>query len=232
MEKEWVDAFLLHSKSKEYKEKVRLTVARIKEILEKYDKKIYCACSGGKDSLVLTHLTLSLYPEIEVFHFDHGPYLMPRKIENEILGCIKSLGIKNLTIKTSPKLAKKYVRWEPIIWYQEFFKIVKEYMRKKNLKGVMLGFREEESLKRKRRILNKKEGEEFPILDWSYMDIWAYIVQNKIKYPSLYNKYGKLLGYDRARLVTLFDEEFKKYGSVYFDRVLYPELENLYNDSL
>ncbi|MFZ8842173.1 MAG: hypothetical protein ACO2PM_25235, partial [Pyrobaculum sp.] len=42
--------------------------------------------SGGKDSMAMLHIVASMCREdVDVFHWDHGPALMPRHIEEEIL---------------------------------------------------------------------------------------------------------------------------------------------------
>lgn len=75
--------FLLHSKSKEYKSKVKYSLQIIREAFE--GNSCYVSFSGGKDSAVLTHLALSVDSNAWIWHWDYGDDLMPRQIEKEVL---------------------------------------------------------------------------------------------------------------------------------------------------
>ena len=81
MNRKWYKTFLIHSHTPEYFAKVNSALDIIRS--HYISKKSYVSCSGGKDSLVLTHLCLKVDPNIIVFHWDHGSYLMPREVEKE-----------------------------------------------------------------------------------------------------------------------------------------------------
>ena len=225
MKKRLRSAFMLHSKTPEFREKVEKS---LKIIQEHYVKnRSYVSCSGGKDSLVLTHLCLKVDPDILVFHWDHGAYLMPREVEKDILGCIKALGVKNLAVRTSRRLWRPEARVDYRIWYRAFYGALRKLVEERGLEVCFLGFRAEESPRRKCRTRRFYEYDKatgvklvYPIRSWTWLDVWAYIVSNNIKYPKVYDIYGEVLGYDKARLVTFFDMEFEKYGSPYIDGVL------------
>ena len=60
------------------------------------------------------------------------------------------------------------------------------------------------------------------------MDVWAYIVSNGMHYLSIYDKYAKVLGWDKARFTMLFSRGLMHMGgSYYVDGVLFPEFRNL-----
>ena len=67
----------------------------------------------------------------------------------------------------------------------------------------------------------------FPLLNLTWKDVWAYIISNNLPYPSIYDRYAEVLGYDKVRLVTFFDNEFEKLGAPYLDGVLMPEFRNI-----
>lgn len=54
------------------KGKIYITRKRIKEWYEYYDGQVYVAFSGGKDSVVLRHLVLSMYPEVPCVFVNTG----------------------------------------------------------------------------------------------------------------------------------------------------------------
>ena len=223
----WYETFKLWSETEEYKGKIEES----KKVITKaftYYKNPYIAYSGGKDSIVMLHLVLQQKPNIDIWHFDHGKALMPREIEREIIHNARLLGAKNLIIKTSKQLDKESARWDYKIWYNSFFGILNSVTKERGWDGVFLGLRQEESIKRKIRAKEFFNGSEcYPLANWTWKDVWAYIVSNNLPYPSIYDRYAEVLGYDKVRLVTFFDMEFERLGSVYVDGVLMPEFRNI-----
>jgi len=219
----WYETFKLWSETKEYKDKVEESRRVISNAFTRY-KNPYVAYSGGKDSIAMLHLVLQQKPEIDIWHFDHGKALMPREIEREIIHNAKLLGAKNLIIKTSKQLGKESARWDYKIWYNSFFGILNSVTNERGWDGVFLGLRQEESAKRKRKTKEFFSGNEcYPLARWSWKDVWSYIVSNNLPYPSVYDRYAEVFGYDRARLVTFFDKEFEYLGAPYVDGILMPE---------
>lgn len=222
----WRETFKLWSETGGYKNKIEESKKVIREAFNRY-KNPYVAYSGGKDSIVMLHLVLQQEPNIDVWHFDHGRALMPRHIESEVIRNAKLLGAKNLIIKTSKHLDNENARWNYKIWYDSFFGILNSVTKERGWDGVFLGLRQEESSKRKRRAKEFFNGNEcYPLARWIWKDIWAYIISNNLPYPSIYDRYAEILGYDKVRLVTFFDNEFEKFGSPYIDGVLMPEFKN------
>jgi len=60
----------------------------------------------------------------------------------------------------------------------------------------------------------------WPLGNWTWLDVWSYIFSYKLPYVSLYNHYAPLVGWDKVRLVTLFDPEFDKLGASNVDSFL------------
>ena len=95
-----------------------------------------------------------------------------------------------------------------------------------------IGLREEESLKRRRKINSKpfrcdRIIECYPLHRLSWKDVWAYIISNDLPYLKIYDVYAKLLGYDKVRFATFFDPEFDKLGASNIDGVIIPEFKHI-----
>lgn len=210
--------FLLWSETEEYQKRVKESEKIIRSALEEY-KRPYVAFSGGKDSTVMLHLVLQQFPSVHVFHYDYGKY-MPRSIEREVLENAKELGVRDLEVDTGKN------------WYKTFFGRIEKGLKRRGYDLVFVGLRKEESCKRKGRIKGRESlgliNECWPLQNWTWKDVWAYVVKHELPYPSIYEKYAKLLGYDRVRFVTFFDKEFEKFGSDNLDGfLLWKERESI-----
>jgi len=222
-----VEVCKIHAKREDFWKKVENAI----DVAKRFYKhgKSYVACSGGKDSLALTHLIVhNIDPDVPVFHWNHGKWLIPKQIENDILNCIKSIPVKNLIIRTyrfgevSEKSRINYVKW-----YRTFYKTIEELNKEFKFEICFLGLRAEESITRRRRTREYHEFHKgtgttlvYPLRDWSWLDVWTYIIINNVRYPKIYDIYAKYLGYDKVRLVTFFDKEFEGIGTYYLDQVL------------
>lgn len=209
------------AKTDDYHTKVVESLKVIRRFVER--DKCMVAFSGGKDSTVMLHLVLQVAPDIEVFHWDHGSYLMPRNIEEEIIVNAKRLGARNLIVKSSPLLERPDARSNYKVWYLVFWNTLHRTRKDLGWDFQFVGLRKEEGCKRTAKIKSSPKGEVYPVADWKWTDIWAYIVSKNLPYPAIYDKYAALLGYDKVRLVTFFDMEFEKFGSPYLDGFLLPD---------
>lgn len=204
MNKYKIKAFTLHTHRDEYKTRIQNVKQVIKECFKRYDNPAI-SYSGGKDSIVLTHITLSLYPDTPVWHWDYGDSLMPRQYEEEVINNLRSL--TNNIIINKRKSGDK--GGDSNYGYRQFYKCIAENKKKYGLDCQLVGVRQEESNKRKQHY--KKyfmEGNCYPLLKLTYMDIWGYIVTHNLKYPQIYDLRGEYDGWDKVRFVTFFDKEF------------------------
>lgn len=232
MDRRTKQSFLMRSRQKEYKEKVK----HAKNIIHKCFKKFnnpYVAFSGGKDSVVMLHLILEEYPNVKVWNWDHGSYLMPRNYQETIINNAIKQGVKkeNLIVCSSNQLESPEARWDYMRWYKNFFSTLSNLINKYDWDCACIGLRMEESSARKLRAKNpfnftvdKKCPQCYPVHDWSWEDIWACIISNNLPYLKHYDLYANYSGYDRTRLCTFFDKEFEHKNGV--DGILMPEFRN------
>lgn len=203
----WKRTFDMYSKTDEYSEKVELARFIISKALRNY-KKPYIAFSGGKDSICMTHLIMQQDDSVLVYHHDQGKY-MPDGIRKELRDILNALQVKNLDLRLP----------EEDFWNG----ILKEYIAL-GYDVSFIGLRKEESVGRRLRIKAKRYltpiPEVWPLQDWTWLDVWAYIVSHNIPYPSSYNRYGPLQGWDKVRFHSFFDPSMNKFGCSNVDGVL------------
>jgi len=206
LEKIWQKTFKLHSKSSDYRGKIKWSLNYIQHALKEC-RKPYISFSGGKDSIVMTHLIYRIDPEILLYHHHQGEY-MPEEIWQEIYSIIKRLA-KNIEIRP----------FEENLWDD----IIPDFLRR-GFDGSFIGLRKEESVSRRERIKANRSltelREYWPIQNWTWIDVWAYIIEHNLPYPSTYNKYGPLLGWDKVRFHSFFDPRMDKFGLSNIDGIL------------
>lgn len=195
--------FLLHAKSKEYKSKLKYSLQIIREAFE--GNSCYVSFSGGKDSAVLTHLALSVDSNAWIWHWDYGDDLMPRQIEKEVLDNLGNMGAVNIVVNK-----RKGDGADTSSGYKQFFKQIQLNKNEYGWDMGLVGVRRAESTTRKNKYVNHfQDGDCYPLLDWSFEDVWAYIVSNNVPYPHVYDVYSSVVGYENSRFVTFFDPEFE-----------------------
>jgi len=203
--------FLEWAKTEEFRQKVQNALGVIRKAIL-IARKPYVAVSGGKDSLTVLHLVSKVKPDVDVWHWDHGLYLMPREIEKEIVKTIFSMcSPKQVVLESSSRLGEEAARWDYKRWYRAFYGTLYRVVKERGWDLCFLGIRAEESHRRKVKYDFFVAGEMTiccPIFDWSWRDVWAYIISNNIKYPKVYDKLVELVGWKDARLTTFFDYEF------------------------
>ncbi len=215
--------------TEEHQEKVREAKNIIKAALA-HHKKPYVAFSGGKDSTCVLHLVLQQYPDVLVLHWDYGPYYIPRWLEEEFIDNAKKMGAKNIRVETSEEYSR-LGRNAINVLGQEYIAGLIPSLKQEGYDLSFVGLRKQESVKRKLRITNKSDLSEvsecWPVQNWSWQDVWAYIFSNVIPYASVYDVYAPVVGWDKVRLTTFFDPEFDKFGSSNIDGVLLWRFKNL-----
>lgn len=219
----------MHSETDEYKHAINYVDDVITDALDRYKKPII-SFSGGKDSLVMTHLILSQARDITVFHWDYGRYYVPRHIEDGTMRLMRWLS-PNSMVATS-KQYERAKRNPSNIFYHVFFGKTTTELINRGYDLQFIGLREEESLKRKRKLngtpFRKGKIEEcHPLHLMTWKDIWAYIVSNDLPYLKIYDKYAALVGWDKVRFATFFDPEFDKLGASNVDGVLMSEFKHV-----
>jgi 3'-phosphoadenosine 5'-phosphosulfate sulfotransferase (PAPS reductase)/FAD synthetase len=205
--------------------RVENKVTEATEFTRQYIDEGLVSVSGGKDSMAMLHIIATrIKGDVHVFHWDHGPYLMPREIEREIVENILRVAPRahvHIRVYRRGFSERARVDWRP--WYAEFFKALEELTKQLKVKYHLLGIRAEEGSRREARgrvVKRKKWVEVHPIYYFTWRDVWAYVFKHDAPVPRVYYKYAKLLGWDKVRLVTFFDREFEKYGSPQVDSVL------------
>lgn len=223
------EMFLFHSETDEYKHAMRHVDEVINNALSLYNKPIL-SFSGGKDSLVMMHRILKHDKTVMVFHWDYGKYYIPSEIEKDVIDIM--INMRANYIIESSTLYENAKRTPSNIFYRVFFGHVRKRLKFEKYDLQFIGLREEESLKRKRKIDSKPFRGDFidecyPLHKLTWKDVWAYIVSNNLPYLKIYDDYANLLGYDKARFVTFFDPEFDKLGASNIDGVIMPEFKHI-----
>jgi phosphoadenosine phosphosulfate reductase len=212
----WREYFLAWYDENRVEEKVE----EAREFSEPYLDGGVVSVSGGKDSMVMLHVLAAAKPDLSVFHWDHGPWLMPREVEEEIIRNIRRVAPRARLIVERYEFGgeeRSRVEWEP--WYRAFFGTLARL----GYKYHLLGIRRDESRRRaaRGRVVERKSWTEVhPIYHFTWRDVWAYVFKHNVPVPSAYFRYARLVGWDRVRLVTFFDREMERYGSPQLDSVL------------
>lgn len=220
MDEEWREFFLLWSETEGFKAKLRATHKRLEEA-KKHCKRPTILYSGGKDSTVGVHLALHHFPDILIFHYDYT-FNIPRPVAVEILENLKKLGAKNVVVAREEK---------PVPDDRGFFSAVNRFIQEREVDCVFSCLRAEES--RKRKALTQKDGRfqgvrNIHILkDWTWKDVWAYIVSRGLPYLSVYDKYAELEGWDKVRFTAFFSPDLDFLGKSNVDGVLMWRYRNL-----
>ncbi|MCI4407506.1 MAG: phosphoadenosine phosphosulfate reductase family protein [Thermofilum sp.] len=220
VDKEWLRRWIEYFVTWYDEGNVEEKASEAREFTEPYLEQGIVSVSGGKDSMAMLHILASAKPDLAVFHWDHGPWLMPREVEKEILRNIRRVAPRaRLIVKRYRygETEKARVDWKP--WYRAFYGTLAGLGYRYHLVGI----RADESSRRhvRGRIVEKRGWTEvYPVYLFTWRDIWSYIFKHRVPVPTVYLRYAKALGWDKVRLVTFFDKEFEKYGSPQLDSVL------------
>ncbi|MCM8900593.1 phosphoadenosine phosphosulfate reductase family protein [Caldicoprobacter algeriensis] len=206
----------------EHKAKVKEAQVIIAKTLSLYQKP-YVAFSGGKDSTCMLYLVLQQKPDVTVLHWDYGPYYIPRWLEKEFIENAKKMGAVNIRIETSPKYERLGRNAINVLGEDYIGKLIPQ-LKEEGYDLAFVGLRKQESVKRRLRLQTNKNisilPECWPVQNWDWKDVWAFIFSNDLPYASIYDKYAPVVGWDKVRLTTFFDPEFDKFGNSNLDGVL------------
>jgi len=186
--------------------KIENATKLIQEWLKLTDKKVYCSISGGKDSLVTSHLIARVYPECPFVWVNQG-YLAEWIDCVELINTMREqynivelcpvrdlwhlyidlgLPLEGTMATKADKIINQKLIYDPLTEYQEL----------NGITGYAWGIRKQES--RGRAIYlkshglihqNKKDGLIVcsPVGFWTTQEIWQYIDMFSLDYPAMYD---------------------------------------------
>ena len=222
-------AYEMHSKTSEYKERIAYAEENIQLILDDPELKPVIEYSGGKDSIVLTHMVTKQDNKIPVWNYHPGYAQSTKQLfrseetQNEILKTLHTMNPKPVYIFIDNEpTGKQDYKINP------YFDLLFSYMDLKDCNLELLGIRGQESCTRKERVkqplvhIEDERVVSFPIKDLTVDDVWAYILTNDIYYTSHYDKYGPIYGWDKVRFTCHFNEnDVYTGGNYFFDKIMY-----------
>ena len=219
---DWKEVFRQWAKTDEHLVKVEEARRIIAEALRRHQKP-YVSFSGGKDSTCVLHLVLQQKPDVTVLHWDYGPYYIPRWLAAEFVENARRIGAVNIRVETSPEYERLGRNAINVLGRECLEKLIPN-LKKEGYDLAFVGLRREESVRRRWRIDRGQSlgiiPECWPVGNWSWKDVWAYIFGNDLPYASIYDIYAPVVGWDKARLTTFFDPEFDKFGNSNLDGLL------------
>lgn len=187
--------------------KIKRAIATIEDWVEKCQGDYYVSISGGKDSLVASHLVRQVHPDCPMVWINQG-YLAEWDDCVELLHHLKSQGWNIIELCPARDLWHLYLDYgiplegkmdtklDKIINQKLMYDPLNEYQEINNIKGYAWGIRSSES--RNRAMYLKKHGELHqlknemwccsPVGFWKTEDIWLYIDQHKLPYPAMYDR--------------------------------------------
>lgn len=188
----------------------------------------YVALSGGKDSTVVYALVREYIPSV-ISVWSDDEWFLPETIEY-----VERLRKNGGDVRQ--------IRTEAV--HSDWFKIsgnwdgIQDYAHNNGFDCVFLGLRQEESATR--RIHLQKMGSLFfakkdrfwhcnPIYDWSWRDVWAYIVSNGLDYNKAYDKLEAIgVAPKNQRIGPLAVDRVLGYGQIAILKKGWPDLYNLF----
>lgn len=190
------------------KRKIVKALDKIEEWLSLCNHRVYCSISGGKDSLVASHLIRQIYPDIPLVWVNQG-YLaewddcveLIRLWAHQGLNVVElcpvrdlwhlyldlGLSLEGTMNTTADKIINQKLIYDPLA----------DYCDATNPKGYAWGIRKDES--RGRDLYLKKHGQIHqnksdgmvvcsPVAWFTTQEIWQYIDMHKLEYPAMYDK--------------------------------------------
>ena len=231
--------FILYSKKPIFQKRLSDARQRLRDFLDVV-KNPYIAFSGGKDS----HVCLSLAREIAeatdipAVYFDADcAYPEVSELLTETPNCIEFPASEPF-LKTLAKHGLSHPKIEEITMKTTVYEPIAALLEKYRFDGGIYGLRAEES--QARRWHARRNGAIFqysdqsihkgirqcqPIHDWSYEDVWAYIVSEKINYCKTYDKKWDMPEAEQ-RISYWAGESNRNFGRYAHLKQEYPELFN------
>lgn len=188
------------------KNKITRAKNSIKTWLEQCDYQVYTSVSGGKDSLVMSHLIRQVYPDCPLVWVNQG-YLAEWDDCVELLDYLKSQDWNIIELCPVRDLWHLYLDYgvplegtmdtkaDKLINQKLIYDPLEEYQEMNNIKGYAWGIRKQES--RNRAFYLNKYGEVHtlknrliccsPVAFWTTQNIWEYIDMHSLKYPAIYD---------------------------------------------
>jgi phosphoadenosine phosphosulfate reductase len=241
------ELYLLYSKLNSHKWQIEKSLHVIERGLGKMTSP-YISMSFGKDSIVLSHLIWSHYPQIPMMYVDCGKFDewpdTPR-VKKEFLAMFPKAELTELTAPSIWEFYKSvgfYIQDEET--NKETRAAQREYAKslglaldgeakRRGFDGSFIGLRREESDNRSRLFIMrgnlyyaKTRGAWacHPLEKWTSKDIWAYIAKNNLPYNELYDLAPE--GRELARNGAMFGTRSARYGRLVFLKKTYPDLFN------
>lgn len=234
--------FRLHANTTDYQNRVSRARECVQAIADRFDNPCLHV-SGGKDSLVLWHLSMQNCGfDWPVYHFDNGLLNVPgvtEYVREQARSWNADLYVRSSEAANDERMVVEEGHGYNGYWGQ-YWSLVGEH----GWSVRVLGIRADESPQRRERFSGTppidSDGNDIataPIHQLTTADVWAYIVDNELPYHDIYDRQGELYdGIDSPenRLVTLYDSEFDSLGAREISQFLFPgetnELKNIEQD--
>ena len=228
-------AYMMHSKTEEYKQNIQKARMNIHQILSEDMYKPVLEYSGGKDSIVMVDLFMKEDDTVPVWNYHPGyawsikQLFRSPQIQCDIDKTLYTMDPvpKNTYTSNMPPLTEDGQCIDRNYRIQDYFDCLFEYMDDNGLNVEVLGIRGQESSTRRQRVkaplvhVEKDRVVSFPISHLTTDDIWAYIVSNDIYYCRHYDKYAETYGYDKCRFTSHYNvNDLYTGGSYYFDKIM------------
>ena len=188
-------------------EKIDLTIKRLNSIFNlniDFEKDIFVAWSGGKDSTVV----LWVWREFLIKEFGFDGKVKALSIDTglkfqEVIDhrdqLAKSLNVDLYVIRPEVDINLFPVAKDPVKCCNELkIKPLKRFIKEHKIKVLITGIRADENPARNMSWFEKRKDPAYiqlnPILHWSEMDVWSFHMLKKIPYCVLYDKGYRSLG--------------------------------------
>lgn len=220
------DIATLHAKTSGYQYKVNSAREIIKDALSTPDTTGYVSLSGGKDSTVVYALVREQQPDIPAVWSD-DEWWLPETME--YIQRLQASGLDVRQIRTNTKHAD---------WFtcHGDYDDLPDYARQHGWNLCFLGLRQEESSVR--RVHLRRFGPLFcansdkvwhcnPIHNWTWQDVWAYIVSEGLDYNRAYDRLEDIGVEPEAQRIGPFAvERVLGYGQLIILKRGWPDMYN------